>query len=137
MGCGGGFAMTQDPADSEVATTGVPDPDALAVVEAFGAAWADHDLVRALSFLTEDCVFEATGPAPDGVRHVGQAAIGEAWSSIFADRSSRFVTEESIAAGDRVIQRWRYEWADGHVRGVDVYALDGDRISQKLSYVKG
>ena len=41
------------------------------VVEAFGAFWADHDLDRALAMVTDDCVFDATGPAPDGARAVG------------------------------------------------------------------
>lgn len=113
-------------------------PDvARAVVDAFGAAWATHDLDLAISFLTQDCVFDATGPAPDGVRHIGPAAIREAWAQIFADQSSRFEIEETITAGDRVIQRWRYLWDGGHVRGVDVYAVSGDRIAEKLSYVKG
>jgi hypothetical protein len=38
--------------------------------------------------------------------------------------------------------RWTYHWIDdagkaGHVRGVDVYRLRGDKIAEILSYVKG
>lgn len=107
------------------------------VVTEFGEAWADHDLDRALSMLTDDCVFGATGPAPDGVDHVGIDAVRDAWRAIFADLDSRFEVEETISAGDRVVQRWRYSWADGHVRGVDLFAVRGDKIAEKLSYVKG
>ena len=107
------------------------------VVTAFGEVWAAHDLEAALSMLTDDCVFGATGPAPDGADHVGVEAIRAAWADIFADPGSRFEVEETIVAGDRVVQRWCYRWADGHVRGVDLFAVRGDRISEKLSYVKG
>jgi ketosteroid isomerase-like protein len=110
---------------------------ALELVEAFGAAWADHDLEGALSYLSDDCVFEATGPAPDGTGHVGPDAIRSAWKAIFEDDTSRFEPEETVAAGDRVVQRWRYDWGSGHVRGVDLFKVSGDRITEKLSYVKG
>lgn len=111
--------------------------DALEVVTAFGDAWADHDLDRALTMVTDDCVFDATGPAPDGTRCEGTEAIRAAWRPIFDDRASRFIAEETFAAGDRVIQLWRYEWTDGHIRGVDVFRIRDGRVAEKLSYVKG
>ena len=52
----------------------------------------------ALSMITDDCVFEATGPAPDGVQHKGRDEIREAWQPIFADTDSRFEVEESLAS---------------------------------------
>ena len=111
--------------------------DATSLVTAFGEAWGDHDLERALSFLSEECIFESTGPAPDGVRHVGPSAIREAWRAIFEDGGSRFEPEETFATGDRVVQRWRYSWGGGHVRGVDLFKVSDGKISEKLSYVKG
>ena len=110
---------------------------ALDVVEAFGEAWRDHDLPAALAYLSADCLFEATGPAPDGTRCIGRDAIARAWQAIFDDPSSRFWAEETFVAGDRVVQRWRYEWSGGHVRGVDLFKVDGGLITEKLSYVKG
>jgi ketosteroid isomerase-like protein len=111
--------------------------DPLAVIDAFGAAWADHDLDAALALVTEDCVFDATGPSPDGARCVGRDAVRAAWAPIFDDRSSRFEPEETFAAGDRVVQRWRYTWDGGHVRGVDVMRIRDGLVAEKLSYVKG
>ena len=111
--------------------------DALEVVGAFAATWQAHDLNAALSMLTDDAVFESTSPGPDGSRHVGREAIEQAWQAIFDDRSSLFEAEETFAAGDRVVQLWRYSWADGHVRGVDVFRIRGDQVAEKLSYVKG
>lgn len=107
------------------------------VVEAFGAAWAAHDLDACLDLLTADCVFDATGPAPDGARAVGPQAIRKAWQAIFDDAGSRFEPEETFAMGDRIVQRWRYQWDTGHVRGVDIFKIRDDKISEKLSYVKG
>jgi ketosteroid isomerase-like protein len=113
------------------------DHRSLEVVEEFGAAWADHDLERAISFLSDDAVFDATGPAPDGIRHAGLRAIREAWRPIFEDRSSKFEVEETFAGSDRVVQLWRYGWDGGHVRGVDVFRVRDGKITEKLSYVKG
>src|SRR5271165_5145717 len=100
----------------------------LEVVEKFGAAWSAHDLAAALALVTDDCVFDSTGPAPDGTRHVGRDALSAAWRPIFDDPSSRFQTEESFGVGDRVVQLWNYSWDGGHVRGVDVFKVTHDRI---------
>jgi ketosteroid isomerase-like protein len=113
------------------------DTDAIGIVERFGAAWADHDLDGVLALVTEDFEFDATGPAPDGVRHVGRDATRKAWQPIFDDTASRFEPEETFAAGDRVVQRWLYTWDGGHIRGVDVFRVRGDKVAEKLSYVKG
>jgi hypothetical protein len=111
--------------------------DPLAVVNAFGAAWADHDLDAAMALVTDDCVFDNTDPAPDGTRYVGPAALRSAWSPIFEDPSTRFEQEEVFSAGDRVVQLWRYTWSSGHVRGVDVFRVRGEKVAEKFSYVKG
>ncbi len=111
---------------------------ALDVVEEFGAAWAAHDLDAALALVTDDCLFDATGPAPDGQQFVGRDAIRAAWAPIFDDSTSSFEPEETFGTTeDRVVQRWRYRWSGGHVRGVDVFRVRDGRIAEKLSYVKG
>jgi ketosteroid isomerase-like protein len=111
--------------------------DALETVAAFGRAWGAHDLDAALALVTDDCVFDATGPPPDGARHEGKAAVHAAWQAIFDDSASTFEAEETFGAGDRVVQRWRYRWGDGHVRGVDVFRVRDGLVAEKFSYVKG
>lgn len=111
--------------------------DAVRIVEDFGAAWGSHDLDATLALVTEDCVFEATGPAPDGERHVGKAMLRAAWRPIFDDHASTFEVEECFGAGDRVTQSWRYSWDGGHVRGVDVFVVRDGLVAAKCSYVKG
>lgn len=113
------------------------DDEVRSLLERFGAAWNDHDLDAALALCTDDCVFESTGPAPDGERAEGLDAVRAAWSPIFADPHAFFETEELVVAGGRAVQRWTYRWADGHVRGVDVFVVRDGLVAEKLSYVKG
>ena len=107
------------------------------LIDRFNAAWGSHDLDAALALCTDDVVFESTGPAPDGERHQGQDAVRAAWKPIFDDANASFTTEDAFAAGDRFVQRWRYMWVDGHVRGVDVFRVRDGKVAEKLSYVKG
>ena len=112
--------------------------DALAVIDAFNAAWNEHDLAAALALCTEDIVFEGTDPAPDGRRFEGREAVAESWRPIFEQREAFFAFEEIVPCGpDRVVQRWRYAWGTGHVRGIDLVTLRDGLIAEKLSYVKG
>jgi len=115
----------------------VSDRETLRVVEEFNRAWGDHDLERALSLVTDDCVFDNTSPAPDGALCRGRDEIAAAWTGIFGNPQSRFDVEETFVAGDRVVQRWRYTWGEGHVRGVDVMRVRDGKVAEKLSYVKG
>jgi ketosteroid isomerase-like protein len=107
------------------------------LIERFGDAWNAHDLDAALALCTEDIVFESTGPAPDGERSEGQAAVRAAWEPIFDNADAQFTTEDMFVAEDRVLTRWRYGWGDGHVRGVDVMRVRDGKVAEKLSYVKG
>jgi hypothetical protein len=133
------IAGARDPVDSARSRTydARVTLEPIAIVDAFGVAWAGHDLETAMSYISDDCVFDATGPAPDGSRHVGHEQIRKAWKEIFDDPSSTFEPEETFGSGDRVVQRWRYSWDGGHVRGVDLFKVVQERITEKLSYVKG
>lgn len=111
--------------------------DPLVVVARFNEAWGAHDLEATLALVTDDCVFDATGPAPDGTRCQGRSAIRAAWEPILVNAASVFETEEIFAAGDRVVSRWRYSWADGHIRGTDLFRVRDGLVAEKLSYVKG
>jgi ketosteroid isomerase-like protein len=92
-----------------------------------------------MALMTEDCRFENTAPAPDGVAYVGQAAVRMFWQHFFADApDARFDWEEVFTCGDRAVVRWVYHWsAEGHVRGVDVMHVRNGKVAEKLSYVKG
>jgi predicted SnoaL-like aldol condensation-catalyzing enzyme len=60
------------------------------------------------------------------------------WQGFFdANPEARFEVEDQFAAGDRCVVRWRYDWGQGHVRGVDIFRVRDGRVAEKLSYVKG
>jgi hypothetical protein len=104
--------------------------------EAFGAG----DVDAALALVTDDIVFDATSPAPDGRRHEGRDAVRAAWTEVMSTPGMTFAEEESLVSGDRAVVRWRYGWGGpnaGHVRGVDVIRFRDGLVCEKLSYVKG
>jgi ketosteroid isomerase-like protein len=110
---------------------------------AFSAAFGSGDADAIMALMTADVVFESTGPAPDGLRHEGSAAVRAVWVDLFGGtQDARFVEEESFATADRGVLRWRFSWTEpdggeGHVRGVDVLTFRDGLVSHKLSYVKG
>jgi ketosteroid isomerase-like protein len=110
----------------------------VAAVARFNAAFERHDTDAVMAAMTDDCAFESTGPAPDGERHEGAAAVRAVWEQFFgSNASARFETEEQFAVGDRCVIRWRYDWREGHVRGIDVFRVRNGLVAEKLSYVKG
>ena len=117
--------------------------DAAVALTAFSAAFGSGDVDAIMALMTEDCVFEATGPAPDGQRHVGAEAVRNVWKELFAQtRDASFTEEEAFMVGDRGVLRWRFSWTEpdggtGHVRGVDVLRFRDGLVNEKLSYVKG
>jgi ketosteroid isomerase-like protein len=110
---------------------------ALAAVERFNAAFDARDVDALMEAMTADCVFEDTSP-PDGQRHVGPAAVRAAWEAFFASSpDATFSQEETVEAGDNVVVRWRYDYAGGHVRGVDLFTVRDGLVAEKRAYVKG
>jgi len=114
-----------------------------AALARFAAAFAARDVDGIMALMTDDCVFEATSPAPDGTRVEGAAAVRQVWEELFGSTADAlFTTEESFVSEDRGVLRWRFSWTEpdgsqGHVRGVDVLRFTGGKVSEKLSYVKG
>lgn len=110
----------------------------LDVVRAFNEAVDRMDLPAIGSLVTEDVLFESTG-APDGAVYRGRDEMVGFWTSFFDDNpEAHFEVEEEIAVDDRVVTRWTYRWSPkGHVRGVDLFRIEGDAVAEKLSYVKG
>lgn len=117
--------------------------DTATALSVFSAAFGSGDVDAIMALMTDDVVFESTGPAPDGVRREGADDVRAVWVELFGQtRDAAFTEEESFAAGDRGVLRWRFRWTDddgtpGHVRGVDVLTFRNGLVSEKLSYVKG
>jgi ketosteroid isomerase-like protein len=114
----------------------------LAVVHRFNEAFNRHDVPAIMALMTDDVVFDATRPPPDGERIVSQAPVRAYWEQFFArSPAARFETEEQFAVGDRCVVRWTYHWVrdgtPGRVRGVDLFRVRDGKVAEKLSYVKG
>ena len=113
------------------------------IVLEFNDAFNRHDVAGMMKLMTEDCIFENTDPAPDGTVYSGKAAVTRFWQDFFKESPHAHIEiEEIFGMGLHCIMRWKYTWIDaagqqGHVRGVDVFKLKEELISEKLSYVKG
>jgi ketosteroid isomerase-like protein len=108
-----------------------------AAVMRFHEALNAHDIEAVGRCITDDCVFEDTAP-PDGGRHAGRDAVLDAVRRFFAESpTAHFDIEELVTTGDRAMLQWRYAWADGHVRGVDVIRIRDGRVAETFAYVKG
>ena len=114
----------------------------LDVVNRFNDAINRHDGAAVVALLTDDTVFENTGPVPDGSRLEGKAAVAAFWEKwIAANPDAKFEAEEVIVAGDHCTVRWIYrKMRDGkpwHLRGIDVFTVRDGKVAAKLAYVKG
>ena len=117
--------------------------ETLSVVDCFNEVFNRHDVDGIMDAMSNDCVFESTGPQPDGEQFTSQAAMRDLWHRFFASTpTSRFETEEIFAAGDWCVVRWVFNWTNdngqpGHVRGVDLFKVRNGKVAEKLAYVKG
>jgi len=126
--------------DSNERTPGT-DSNTESVVDAFLAAFNRRDVDGIMALMTDDCVYESSSPAPAGTHLVGQQAVRNAWEQLFQGRPDVvFDGEETFVAGDRAVARWIMRWtADGkqqHVRGLDIFRVEGGKIANKLAYLK-
>jgi ketosteroid isomerase-like protein len=113
------------------------DEETRAAVLRFDEALNRHDVDALNDCITDDCFFEDTTP-PDGRRHEGRPAVLAACRQFFTESpNAHFEIEELTTAGDRAVVRWRYQWADGYVRGVDLVLVRAGRVAQTIAYVKG
>ena len=113
------------------------------LLQAFADAWNRHDVDALMSFMTEDCVFEASaGPDVCGTRYVGRGAVRASFAEVWAtfpdaqwDNARHFVSEE------RGVSEWTFTGtrSDGtrvEVHGCDLFTFRDGRISLKNSYRK-
>lgn len=111
----------------------------LDLMDRFTAALNSRDIDAVLALVTDDIVFESTSPAPDGARYEGRDAVRQIWGQMLAETpQARFSVEEQFSDGTaRAVVRWRYDWREGHVRGVDIIRVRDGRVAESLAYVKG
>jgi ketosteroid isomerase-like protein len=109
------------------------------VIRKFNDAFHNHDATVLSAIVSDHCVLENTGPAPDGATYKGKAACVEFWTSIANNKSMRFKTENVDILNDRAIITWHLFWGDSKaesVRGVNIMRIQDGKIIEALGYVK-
>ena len=112
------------------------------IVLAFNDAFNRHDIAGMMQLISDNCVMESNSPAPGGTAYSGRQSIEQFYRDYFEKLPDvRSEIEDIFGFGYRCVMRWRYEWTDSagkkeHIRGVDIFQIKDDLISEKLSYVK-
>ena len=113
------------------------------VLQAFADAWNRHDVDALMTFMTDDCVFEASaGPEVWGARYAGPAAVRAGFAEVWATfPDAHWANARHFVQGDRGVSEWTFTGtrADGsrvEVHGCDLFTFRGGKIALKNSYRK-
>lgn len=112
-------------------------------LKAFADAWNRHDIDALMSFMTEDCIFEASaGPEVCGTRSEGRAAVRGAFAEVWATfPDAHWGNARHFVCGDRGVSEWTFSGTrqDGtqvEMHGCDLLTFRDGKISIKNSYRK-
>ena len=112
-------------------------------LQAFADAWNQHDVGALMTFMTEDCVFEAsTGPDVCGARYAGREAVRAAFAEVWANfPDAHWGNASDFVSGEKGVSEWTFTGtrADGtrvEVRGCDLFTFRDGKIALKNSYRK-
>jgi steroid delta-isomerase-like uncharacterized protein len=113
------------------------------VLQAFADAFNRHDPDAVMSFMTDDCVFEASaGPDVCGTRYVGREAVRAAFAEVFASfQDAHWGQARYFVQGERGVSEWtftgtRSDGARVEVHGCDLFTFRDGKIVLKNSYRK-
>jgi len=113
------------------------------MLQAFADAWNRHDVDALMSFMTEECVFDASaGPDVCGSRYAGREAVRGGFSEVWATYpDAHWGNARHFVCGDRGVSEWIFTGtrADGtrvEVNGCDVFTFLDGKIAVKNSYRK-
>ena len=113
------------------------------MLQAFADAWNRHDTEALMSFMSDDCVFEASaGPEASGTRYVGREAVRAGYSEVFTTfPDAHWGGARHFVHGDRGVSEWTFTGTrrDGtrvEVNGCDLFTFRDGKIALKNSYRK-
>ena len=113
------------------------------MLQAFADAWNRHDVDALMSFMADDCVFEASaGPEICGTRYAGREAVRAGFSEVWATfPDAHWGDARHYVFGERGMSEWTFTGtrADGtrvEVHGCDLFSFRDGKISLKNSYRK-
>jgi steroid delta-isomerase-like uncharacterized protein len=112
-------------------------------LQAFADAWNRHDVDALMTFMTHDCVFEASaGNEACGTQYEGAAAVREgfakAWEML---PDAHWGGARHFVCGIRGVSEWTFTGthADGkrvEVSGCDIFTFRAGKIAVKNSFRK-
>ena len=112
-------------------------------LQAFADAWNRHDIDALMSFMTDDCVFEASAGADAcGTRYRGRDAVRAGFAEVWATfPDAQWHDPRHFVSGNRGVSEWTFRGtrSDGtrvEVDGCDVFTFRDGRIALKDSYRK-
>lgn len=112
-------------------------------LQAFADAWNRHDVEALMSFMTDDCVFEASaGPEICGQRSEGREAVRGAFAQVWATfPNAHWRNARHFVCGERGVSEWTFAGTrqDGtkvEMHGCDLFTFRDGKISVKNSYRK-
>jgi steroid delta-isomerase-like uncharacterized protein len=112
-------------------------------LQAFADAWNRHDIDALMSFMAEDCAFEASaGPDVCGRRFEGRDAVRAAFAEVWATYpDAHWGNARHFVCGDRGVSEWIFtgthlDGARTEVHGCDLFHFRGGKIALKNSYRK-
>ncbi|HEY5771959.1 MAG TPA: nuclear transport factor 2 family protein, partial [Chitinophagaceae bacterium] len=107
----------------------------IAVLDSFANAFNAHDASKIISYMTDDCIFEASaGPDVDGEKFVGKEAVKKAFEDIFKNYpDAKWVDPHHFISGDRAVSEWTFTGTkpDGskiEVAGCDLFTFRNGKI---------
>ena len=103
-------------------------------LQAFADAWNHHDLDALMTFMTEDCVFEASaGPDVCGTPYAGLEAVRAGFAEVWATfPDAHWGDARHFVRGERGVSEWTFTGtrADGtrvEVHGCDLFVFETAR----------
>jgi len=112
-------------------------------LQSFADAFNAHDIKAIMSFMTDDCVFEASaGEAIDGEKYIGQQEVAKAFENVFATfKDAHWRNARHFISGNRGFSEWIFTGtkSDGskvEVTGCDLFTFKNGKIAIKNSYRK-
>lgn len=112
-------------------------------LQSFADAFNAHDIKAIMSFMTEDCVFEASaGEKMNGEKFTGQEEVRKAFENVFATfHDAHWANARHFISGDRGFSEWIFTGtkSDGskvEVTGCDLFTFKNGKIAVKNSYRK-
>jgi ketosteroid isomerase-like protein len=112
-------------------------------LQVFADAWNRNDIGALMSFMTDDCVFEASaGPAVCGTRYEGRKVVRAGFERVRATfPDAHWGHARHFVCGDRGVSEWTFTGTRAYgtrveVDGCDLFTSRDGKIALKISHRK-